>query len=374
MIYLDYSATTPIDKSVLEVFNKACALVGNPNSTHKLGIEANLAIKEATKTITDLFGILPSELIYTSGASESNNLAIKGYALANQKKGKHIITSLLEHSSVIGPVGYLQTLGFEVDFVKLNTDGRVDLEQLAKLIRSDTILVSLASVNSEIGITQPIDEVAALINTYPNCALHVDMTQSVGKKMIDLTNVDLASFSAQKIYGFKGVGGLVKKDHITIEPLIHGGKSTTSHRSGTPATQLIMSLAKAIELAYDNEKKYDYISSLNKKLVEKLSKYKNVHINSNQYCLPHILNFSVRGTTSDCLQEAFSKHEVYISTQTACSSSDIPSRAVYALTNDAQLASSSVRVSLSHLTNEEDISNFLTIFDQIYQNLWPKNC
>ena len=369
MIYLDYSATTPVDEAVLEAFNKACTLVGNPNSTHKLGIEANLAIKEATKKITDLFGILPSELIYTSGASESNNLAIKGYALANQKNGKHIITSLLEHSSVIGPIGYLQTLGFEIDFVKLNSDGRVDLEQLAKLIRNDTILVSLASVNSEIGITQPIDEIATLISTYPNCALHVDMTQSVGKKMIDLTNVDLASFSAQKIYGFKGIGGLVKKNHITIEPLIHGGKSTTSHRSGTPATQLIISLAKAIELAYDNETKYDYISALNKKLVEKLSKYKNVHINSNQYCLPHILNFSVRGTNSDCLQEAFSKHEVYISTQTACSSSDIPSRAVYALTNDAELASSSVRVSLSHLTTEEELTNFLTIFDQVYQNL-----
>ncbi len=371
MIYLDYSATTPVNDLVLDSFNKACKeYMGNPNSVHKLGLKAKAAIDESSNMIASLLKVKPNEIIYTSGASEANNLAIKGLAMHYQNKGKHIITSLLEHSSVIGPIGYLQALGFEVDFVKLDGNGLVDLDYFKSLIKPTTILVSLASVNSEIGITQPIDQIGEILKEYPNCYFHVDMTQSIGKKMIDLTNVDLASFSAQKFYGFKGIGGLYKKEGISLEPLIHGGKSTTIFRSGTPAIELIVSLAKAMELAFiDADKKYNYVLELNTYLKEKLSILPKVVLNSNDNCLPHILNISVRGIKAELFQHKLEEYDIYISTQTACSSEEIPSRSVYALTNDVELASTSIRISLSYLTTKVELDKFMEAFTTIYHEL-----
>ena len=270
MIYLDYSATTPVNEEVLSSFVKATKnYIGNPNSLHKLGVESNKLINDATKQISDILNVKPNEIIYTSGASEANNLAIKGICLRNNKR-KHIITTELEHSSVIGPCSYLQRLGYEVDFVKLDENGIVDLNDLKKLIKEDTILVSIASVNSEVGVLQPINEIGKLIKEVnKNTYFHSDITQSVGKVKINLDYVDLASFSAQKFYGLKGVGCLIKKENIVLEPLIHGGKSTTVYRSGTPALGLIVSTAKALRLAYlDFDKKYDYVCFLNKYLKE----------------------------------------------------------------------------------------------------------
>ena len=187
-------------------------------------------------------------MIYTSGASESNNLAIKGICLKYQNRGKHIITTFLEHSSVIGPLNYLIKMGFDVDFVKIKDDGCVDLEHLKSLLRNDTILVSISMVDSEIGLRQSIQEIAKILEEYPKCYFHVDCTQAYGKIPVDLTGVDLASMSAHKIYGLKGIGLLIKRENISIEPLIHGGKSTTVYRSGTPALPLIVSLMKALKL------------------------------------------------------------------------------------------------------------------------------
>ena len=249
MIYLDYSATTPVDKSVLESFNKATLdYPGNPNSIHALGVKSNELVNAATKQISKILGVLPSEIIYTSGSSESNNTAIKGICEKYQNRGKHIITTKYEHSSIYGPISYLQRHGFEVDFVETDSYGRVDIESLKSLLRDDTILVSITSVNSEIGIINPIEEIGKLLKDYPKVFFHVDMTQSIGKYKIDLENVDLASASAHKIFGIKGIGLLIKKEKILLEPLIHGGKSTTVYRSGTPAVALIVSLAKALRL------------------------------------------------------------------------------------------------------------------------------
>ena len=371
MIYLDYSATTPVNKEVLASFSKvAIEYPGNPNSLHKLGLESNKLIEASTKQIAKILGVKENEIIYTSGSSESNNLAIKGIADKYKNRGKHIITTNFEHSSIYGPISYLQRDGFDVDFVKTLDNGLVDLEDLERLIRDDTILVTICSVNSEIGVRQPIEEIKNIVKKHEKCFLHVDMTQSIGKEKISLDDIDLVSFSAHKFYGLKGIGCLIKKEKIALEPIIHGGKSTTIYRSGTPCLPLIVSLAKALRLAYENfDAKYEHVKELNSYLKEKLSHYDLVRINSNDYCIPHILNISVLNVKPETMQHALEEYDIYISTKTACSSKENISRAVLALTNDKERAASSVRISLSYLTTKEECDEFLKAFDKCYKEL-----
>lgn len=371
MTYLDYSATTPVSEEILDSFNKiTLKYIGNPNSLHKLGIQANEMINKATNQIAEILDIKPTEIIYTSGSSESNNLAIKGIALKYKNRGNHIITTPLEHSSINGPLNYLIDNGYEVDFVKLDKNGLVDLENLKSLIKDTTILVSINSVNSEIGIRQPIEEIGELLKQYPKVFFHVDMTQSIGKINIPMENIDLMSFSAHKIYGIKGVGCLIKKEKINLEPLIHGGKSTTIYRSGTPAVGLICSISKALRLATENlEEKYKHVKELNEYLKENLKKYEKVYINSNEKCVPFVLNISVIGIKPETLLHALEEDDIYISTQSACSSNTTLSKAVLNLTKDEKRASSSVRISISYLTTKQEIDTLLKSFDKIYNRL-----
>lgn len=372
MIYLDYSATTPVNEEVLDTYVKATKeYIGNPNSLHALGVNAKKLIDAATNQIASILGVKMSEVIYTSGASESNNMAIKGICLKYQNRGKHIISTELEHSSVIAPLSYLQSQGFDVDFVKLDENGVVDIEDLKRLMRDDTILVTIASVNSEVGVRQPIEEIAKIVKQYPKCYFHSDVTQSIGKEKIDLTDVDLASFSAQKFYGMKGVGCLIKKESIIIEPLIHGGKSTTVFRSGTPATPLIASVAKALRLAYqDFDEKLAHVKELNSYLKDELGKL-DVYINSNDKCLPHILNISLKNIKSETMLHALEEYDIYVSTQTACSTGNY-SKAVYAVVKDEDRAGRSLRISLSYLTTKEELEKFILIFKQCIEKLHIK--
>lgn len=371
MIYLDYSATTPVNKDVLKSFDDVCLnFIGNPNSLHKLGVDSKNLIDSATSQIARILNVKNEEIIYTSGSSESNNLAIKGIALKYRNRGNHIITTAFEHSSIYGPISYLQQSGFEVDFVDVDEFGIVDLNHLKSLMRESTILVSIGQVNSEIGIKQPIEEIGKILKNYPKCFFHVDMTQAIGKIDVSLENVDLASFSAHKIYGLKGIGILVKKQNISLIPIIHGGKSTTVFRSGTPATPLIVSISKALRLA--NEKltdNYKYVSQLNSYLKQKLNAIDDIYINSNDCCIPHILNISIPNIKPETMLHALEEYEIYISTKTACSSNENISKSVYALTKDEVRASSSLRISLSHLTTKEEIDLFLEKIKECIQNL-----
>ena len=371
MAYFDYSATTPVNAEVLESFCKAATnYIANPNSLHKLGVKANSLIEKSTEQIAELLGVKTNEIIYTSGSSESNNLAIKGIADKYNNRGKHIITTQFEHSSIYGPIGYLQKQGFEIDFVKTDESGIVSLSNLEELIKEDTILVSISSVNSEVGIRQPIEEIAKIVKKYPKCFFHVDMTQSIGKDKINFDNIDLASFSAHKFYGLKGIGCLIKKEKIQLEPLIHGGKSTTVYRSGTPALPLIVSLSKALRLILEEQdEKLMHVKQLNEYLKNELMKFELVKINSNEHCIPHILNISVLGCKPETMQHALEEYDIYISTQTACSSGNTVSKAVYALTNDEERASSSIRISLSHLTTKEECDKFIESFSNCYKKL-----
>lgn len=370
MVYLDYSATTPVNKEVLDTFNK-CSLeyYGNPNSLHKLGIDSKNLIDEATNQIKNILKT-DKEVIYTSGSSESNNLVIKGVCSKYKNRGNHIITSPFEHSSIYGPLNYLMDNGYEVDFVKIDENGIIDLDDLKNLIKDTTILVTIASVNSEIGLLQPIKEIGDIVSEYPKCFFHSDMTQSIGKVDIPIDNVDFISFSSHKFFGLKGIGCLLKKDNIVIEPLIHGGKSTTNYRSGTPALPLIVSLSKALRLIYqDFDNRYNHVLELNNYLKEQLKKYDKVYINSNDKSIPHILNISVIGVKPETMLHALEQNDIFISTQSACSSTNTESKAVLSLTNDIKRAKSSIRISISYLTTKEDINYFLECFKKCYNEL-----
>ena len=224
MIYLDYSANTPADPAVLDAFCQTeRRYIGNPNSTHPAGQAAREEMDQVTGSIAVLLGVEPEEIIYTSGASESNNLALKGIVQSSRHVGRHIISTVLEHSSVGGALSALQQQGCEVDLVDIRRDGTVDLEHLRELLRKDTVLVSVCAVDSELGTAQPIREMAAILKDYPNCRLHVDATQAVGKTELVLDGVDTMSIAPHKFYGLNGSGLLMKKKGLVIEPQIHGG-------------------------------------------------------------------------------------------------------------------------------------------------------
>lgn len=371
MIYLDYSATTPVDKRVLNTFNKVCLeYPGNSNSLHKLGNEAKELEEYSTRKIGELLGLKNSEIIYTSGASESNNHIIKGVAFKYQNRGKHIISTYLEHQSVLSTLNYLSNQGFIIDYVKIKDDGRVDLEHLKHLLTNDTILVSISAVDSELGIKQPIDEIANIIKEYPKCFFHSDCTQALGKINIDFNNFDFASVSAHKIYGLKGIGLIIKKKNIKFDNLIHGGNSTTEYRSGTPALPLIVSTMKAIELIIPNiTTNYNYIEKLNLSIITHLKKYKEISINSTSNSLASTINISINNIKPETFVHALDEEDIYISTKSACSSTNTMSDSVYAVTKDRDKAQHSLRITLSHLTTEEEIERFLLVFDNCYQKL-----
>lgn len=371
MTYLDYSATTPVDEEVLKTFTEVSKnFFANPNSLHTLGVQANQLIQASTEQIATLLHVQPKEIIYMPDATEANNTALKGIALKYQNRGKHIITTEFEHSSIYGALSYLQSIGFTVDFVKTDSTGKVDMDDLKRLLKEATILVSIGAVNSEIGIIQPIQEIGKILKDYPKCFFHVDMTQALGKVEVCLDNIDLASFASHKIFGIRGIAILYKREKVSLEPLVHGGKSTTIYRSGTPTTALIASLAKAMRLALTNlEEKRKAIQELNNMIREGLKKYPDVYINSTEDSVPNILNISVIGVKPETLLHALEKYEIYISTQTACSSGASLSRSVMALTHDEKKASSSVRISLSYRTTIEEIKYFLECFDKCYHAL-----
>ncbi len=370
MIYLDYSATTPVNDEVLDTFCKVSRnFVGNPNSLHKLGVEAKELIDASTRQIEDILKLHDKEVIYTSGASEANNTAIMGVVKKYPNRGHHIITTRLEHSSIIAPISALQNEGYEVSFVDLDENGLVTIENLKKLIRDDTVLVSIGCVNSELGIIQDIDRLGKFLKKYPKLIFHSDITQAIGKIKLNLDNVDLASFSAQKFYGLKGVGCLIKNKNIKIEPLIYGGKSTTVYRSGTPAVALIASLAKALRLVYEDfDNRYNYVKGLNSYLREELSKIDGVHINSSLESSPYILNISIKNIKSEVMLHALESEDIYISTQTACSKGG-SSIGVFEITKNEDYALHSLRISLSYLTTKEELDVFLKVFKEQMRKL-----
>ena len=361
MIYLDYSATTPVNDSVLDTYVKVTKnYIGNPNSLHKLGLESSKLINDATRQIKKILDIEEKEIIYTSGASEANNLAIFGVCRKYKNRGKHIITTRLEHSSVSECFNELEKEGFRVSYVEIDSDGRVKLDDLKSLICDDTILVSICAVNSEIGLMQDLDGIGNLLKKYPKVIFHSDITQAIGKVKLNLWNVDMASMSSQKFYGMKGVGALLKNKNLEIEPIIYGGKSTTIYRSGTPATALIVSMSKALRLVYEDfEEKYAHVLELSNYLKQKLQIIDGIILNSTSCSLPHIVNISILNVKPETILHALEEDDIYISTQTACHKAGDLSTSVLELTKNELYPTHSIRISISYLTTKNEINQFI---------------
>lgn len=364
MIYLDYSATTPLNDLVLESYVEVSKnYIGNANSLHALGYFSNKLEKMATKQISNIFKVKESEIIYTSGASEANNMCIFGLTNAYHR-GKTIITTKLEHESILEPLRYLEKDGYKIVYAPLKEDGTIDLEAFEKLLNDDTFLVTVAAVSSELGIRQPIEKLGLLLKKYPKIIFHSDITQAVGKVKIDLENVDLASLSAHKIYGPKGIGILVKKDNINLVPLIMGGKSTTKYRAGTPPLPLIVAFSKALRLIMDIND--EHILKLNKYILDNIDE--RFLVNSTKSSIPHIINISLSGVKGETILRALEDYEIYVSTKTACSSDDY-SHSIFALYNDEERSKGSIRISLSYLTKVEEVEFFVKTLNNISNDL-----
>lgn len=368
MIYLDYSATTPVSKEVLESLVKVTKeYVGNPNSLHSLGQKSNELLNSATKQISEILNINTNEIVYTSGATEANNLAIIGYAFKHSNRGKNIVVSKLEHPSIYGICDYLATQGFTITYVDNNEDGLIDFEDLKNKVTEETILVSIVAVNSEVGVRQPLKTLRQIIKKQNEFAvLHSDMTQAIGKVNVNLHDVDLASFSGHKIYGPKGIGMLYKNEKIGLEPIIHGDETL---RSGTPSLPLIVAFSKALRLAVTNVSKNEsVVKLLNDKLTATIAKYPNIKINKTNYSIPHIFNISLMTIKPETLIHSLEKRDIYVGSNTACSKGK-RSSTLMAIYNDENRADTSIRICLSHLTSFDDLNKFVYSFDIVYNKL-----
>jgi cysteine desulfurase len=362
-IYLDYASTTPIDKRVADKmfeYMTMDGMYGNPASrSHSFGWDADAAVSESRKHIADLINADPREIVWTSGATESDNLAIKGAAHFYKKKGKHIITVKTEHKAVLDACRQLEREGFEVTYMEPESDGLLDLDKLQSEIRDDTVLISVMHVNNEIGVIQDIEKIGEIARS-KSIIFHVDAAQSAGKIKIDLEKmkVDLMSFSAHKIYGPKGIGALYvrRKPRVRLEAQIHGGGHERGLRSGTLPTHQIVGMGEAFRLAKEEmDKDYEKISLLRNRLWNGVKDMEEVYLNGdfeNRY--PGIMNISFNYVEGESLIMA--TKDIAVSSGSACTSASLePSFVLRAIGRSDELAHSSLRMSIGRFTTEEDI-------------------
>ena len=366
MIYLDNAAHTPVEEYILRAFcDAAQGFPGNPSSHHRAGEAARQRWEQAVQAIAAALGVQPDEIVLTGGATESNNLAIKGLCEKNRKYGRHIVTTALEHASVSGPLAVLAAQGYEVERAPLGEDGSVDLEALRDMLRQDTILVSICAVDSEVGIRQPLRAIAQLTAGLPHCAFHTDATQAVGKVPLDLESIAAVSLTAHKLHGPTGVGALVLRRGTLLEPQMHGGLSDTPWRSGTPALALAAALQATLTLAAKHQDaSFARVSVLNRQLRAGLAKMPGVRINSPQDASPYIVNISVPGVRTEAVQSALSQRDIHVATKSACCAPNTMSLPVYALTGDKRAALSTLRFSLSRHTTAQEIEGLLAALPQ----------
>jgi cysteine desulfurase len=369
MIYLDYSASTPIDQRVAEKWMSVeTTYFANANSDHVMGRESKRINDESIRIIADYFKVLPKEVIITSSAVESNNTAIKGLALKYPLK-RHIISSALEHASLIGALSFLDASDYKIDTLPLDEEGLFDLVALDKMITSDTLLVTLIAVDSETGIRQPIEEAAKITHRH-EVFFHTDLTQLVGKGSFDLTDIDMATASAHKVYGPKGVAVLIKKAKVPLIPLLHGGHSFTPYRASTPQNGLVAAYAYALSLSeLEFDERLLKVTQLNNDLKEKLGSWPEIHFNSNHQSIPHLFNLSIKGSRPEEGLAYFSDHGLCFSSKSACSGQEEFSNSVYAITKDEKLAASSYRISLSHLTTIEELDTLVSVLKAYLKTL-----
>ena len=368
MTYLDYSATTPMSLDAIDTYTKASKeFIGSIYSNNLMGEKVKEKLKSTTKELADLFSILDNEIIYTNSATEANNMALIGVSLANHKRGKHIIVSRLEHPSVYTICEYLKTMGFEISYVKNDEEGLVSFDDLRHLIREDTILVSICAVNHETGVRQPLKMLRQIIKKENEFTLfHSDLSQALGKTIVNFKDIDLGSVSAHKVYGPKGIGFLYKNSSVKIVPLLYGNNKNPNFKPGEISLPLVMSMKEAIKtIIKDLDKKERYVNLLNDRIVDKLSKIDGIKINKTKYSIPHILNISFDKLSSETMANTLSNKEFYVS----CNSNNEISSSVMAIYNDLERSKRTLRISLSHLTTVLEINRFLETFEVEYNTL-----
>lgn len=375
MIYFDNSATTIPYAEVLRTYQEVASKIwGNPSSLHNLGSKATRILEASRKQIAELLGVKSSEILFTSGGTESDNWVIKGVAFEKERYGKHIIVSDIEHPAVKESAKWLNQHGFEVSYAPVTADGFVDIDQLATLLRPDTILVSIMAVNNEIGSNQPIKAISDLLANKPAITFHVDAVQAIGKiptKDYLTERVDFASFSGHKFHSVRGVGFIYRKEGKKLQPLLTGGGQEGDMRSTTENVAGIAATAKALRLVMSKENEaLPRIAKMKEVIYDELAHHEDIVIFSgkSEAFAPNILTFGIKGVRGEVIVHAFEEHDIYISTTSACSSkAGKPAGTLIAMGVPTKLAQSAVRLSLDDDNDMSQVEQFLTIFKQVYE-------
>ena len=371
-VYLDNSATTRcFDEAARLMYKIMCEDYGNPSSLHHKGVEAEKYLRYARETLAGLMKVNDKEILFTSGGTESDNIALIGAAMANHRRGRHLITTVIEHPAILQTMAYLENQGFEVTYLPVDGQGRISLTDLEKAIRPDTILVSIMHTNNEIGSVQPIGEAGALIKKInPGTLFHVDAVQGFGKCRIypSRMHVDMLSVSAHKIHGPKGVGFLYLKDGAKVSPIMYGGGQQKGMRSGTENVPGIAGMAKAAELVYEHlEQDVDRMYGLRQMLIDGAEGIEQTRINGcpGREGAAHIISLSVRGVRSEVLLHALEEKGIYVSAGSACSSNKPQASATLrAIGVDKDLLDATVRFSISVFTTEEEIQYTIQVLKE----------
>lgn len=374
-VYLDNSATTKAYDCVGELVKKVmCEDYGNPSSMHRKGVEAEKYIKEAKETLAKLWKVKEKEIFFTSGGTESDNLALIGAARANNRLGKHLITSAIEHPAIINTMRYLEEEGYRVTFLPVDRYGRIRLEALKEALCEDTILVSVMYVNNEVGSVQPIQEAAGIVKAYnKNILFHVDAVQGFGKYRIypKKLKVDMCSISGHKIHGPKGIGALYIDENVKIRPIVFGGEQQKNIRSGTENVAGIAGLSLAARTIYDNlDEKVEKMRGLKQHFIEGVTKIKNttVHGLYDETSAPHIISVGFAGIRSEVLLHALEEKGIYVSSGSACSSNHPQvSGVLRGIGAGQEFLDATLRFSMSEFTTLEEIDYTL---DTLY-NIVP---
>ena len=373
MIYLDNAATTKPNPAVLASFLKVSEKAYyNANSPHQMGLQSEKILLQAKSRVKEMLNLNNNtDVIFTSGATESNNIALKGIALRKKQFANVIITSVLEHPSVLEVMRYLETQGFILKYVNVTPNGQIDINHLEQLMTDNVGLVTCMYVNNVMGQIQPIKEIGSLLKQYPKAHFHVDGVQALGKIPMQLENVNSVSFSGHKFNGLKGQGILIIDNKEKIEPTVFGGGQEYGIRSGTVNLAMNVSLVKAMEIAIQNLNELNHrLSRYNKVIRESLSQYKRVYINSPENSAPHILNIAFPGVKGEVLVNAFSKLDIMVSTTSACSSKrEKLNEVLLAMDIEDNRIEGSVRLSMGETTTEKDIEQFKDKFKLIYAQI-----
>jgi cysteine desulfurase len=374
VIYLDHAATTPPYPEVIETMKDVLeTYYGNPSSLHHIGVQSDKVLKQSRELAAKFLEVKAGDIIFTSGATESNNLAIKGIAFQHAKRGKHIITSSIEHPAVLDVCLQLEQLGYRITILPVQIDGTVKAEDVEAAIAEDTILVSIMYVNNETGAIQPIGEIGKILQKYPKVFFHVDAVQGYGKLPVQPEHwgVDLLSLSAHKFHGPKGTGLLYLRKGIQLFPLMVGGGQERGVRSGTENLAGIVGMVKAMRISLDKlHKKSNHLYELREILWNRLKDLPGLTINSAQNGAPHIFNFSLPGIKSEIVLRSLEEKSFCISTKSACSSKlDQPSKVLTAMNVGEERANSSLRVSISYGNTKEEMEVFVSVMHQIVPEL-----